>query len=34
MEGSAHLSDAPDAPSIRALHEKAGLAVANAQTAF
>src|SRR5664280_2389477 len=34
LEDSTHLSDAPAAPSIRALHEKAGLAVATAQTAF
>jgi uncharacterized membrane protein YccC len=34
LEVSAHLSDGGDADSIRSLHEKAGLAVANAQTAF
>ena len=34
LEGSVHPSDAPDAAAVRTLHEKAGLAVANAQTAF
>lgn len=34
LEGSAHRSDAPDAAAFRGLHEKAGLAVANAPTAF
>jgi uncharacterized membrane protein YccC len=34
LEGSVHPSDASDAPAVRTLHEKAGLAVANAQTAF
>jgi hypothetical protein len=34
LEGSVHPSDASDAAAVRTLHEKAGLAVANAQTAF
>ena len=34
LEHSAHISDVPSIAAIRVLHEKAGLAVANAQTAF
>jgi uncharacterized membrane protein YccC len=34
LAGSVHPSDPPDAAAVRAVHEKAGLAVANAQTAF
>jgi uncharacterized membrane protein YccC len=34
LAGAVHPSDAPDAAAVRSLHEKAGLAVANAQTAF
>jgi uncharacterized membrane protein YccC len=34
LERAVHPADAPDAASVRSLHERAGLAVANAQTAF
>jgi uncharacterized membrane protein YccC len=34
LAGAVHPADAPDAAAVRSLHEKAGLAVANAQTAF
>ncbi|HWE67909.1 MAG TPA: FUSC family protein [Acidimicrobiales bacterium] len=34
LDASVHPSDASDAAAVRSLHEKAGLAVANAQTAF
>ncbi|HEY1988580.1 MAG TPA: FUSC family protein [Acidimicrobiales bacterium] len=34
LEGSVHPSDASDAAAVRSVHEKAALAVANAQTAF